>query len=148
MQRVAMGAVLAIVAGLAAVTARPQTTRIPVAQLPFTAAIQAGPTLYVSGQIPLRPDGTVESGTVAEQTRQVMDNLGRTLKEHGYAFGDIVSVTVYLKDMKDYSEMNRAYATYFTDGFPTRACVGGLQIAFDATLEVACIAYKERATVQ
>ena len=72
-----------------------------------------------------------------------MDNIGRTLTEYGYTFDDVVSVIVYLKDMGDYAEMNKAYAEYFKNGFPARACVGGLQIAFDARLEISCIAYKK-----
>ena len=116
---------------------------IDVSSLPFSAAVQAGPTLYLSGQIPIRPDGTVVTESVGAETRQTMDNIGRTLKEYGYTFDDVVSVTVYLKDMKDYAQMNTAYREYFKNGFPARACVGGLQIAFDSRLEISCIAYKE-----
>ncbi|MCH7910498.1 MAG: RidA family protein [Candidatus Hydrogenedentes bacterium] len=116
---------------------------IDVGSLPFSAAVQAGPTLYLSGQIPIRPDGTVVRESVGAETRQTMDNIERTLSENGYTFDDVVSVIVYLKDMGDYAEMNKAYAEYFKNGFPARACVGGLQIAFDARLEISCIAYKE-----
>ena len=116
---------------------------IDVDSLPFSAAVQAGPTLYLSGQIPIRPDGTVVTESVGAETRQTMDNIGRTLTEYGYTFDDVVSVIVYLKDMGDYAEMNKAYAEYFKNGFPARACVGGLQIAFDARLEISCIAYKK-----
>ena len=116
---------------------------IDVGSLPFSAAVQAGPTLYLSGQIPIRPDGTVVRESVGAETRQTMDNIERTLTEYGYTFDDVVSVIVYLKDMGDYAEMNKAYAEYFKNGFPARACVGGLQIAFDARLEISCIAYKE-----
>ena len=116
---------------------------IDVGSLPFSAAVQAGPTLYLSGQIPIRPDGTVVRESAGAETRQTMDNIGRTLTEYGYTFDDVVSVIVYLKDTDDYAEMNKAYAEYFKNGFPARACVGGLQIAFDARLEISCIAYKE-----
>lgn len=121
-----------------------QTEKVNVAALPFSPARQAGPTLYVSGQIPVQPDGTPLKGTIAEQTKQTMDNIAAVLKDNGYTFADVVNVTVYLSDMKHYQEMNAAYRAYFADGkFPARACVGGLQLAFGADLEISAIAYKE-----
>ncbi|MCH7959915.1 MAG: RidA family protein [Candidatus Hydrogenedentes bacterium] len=140
-KRLVISTVLCIGIGLATM-GRSQES-IDVSSLPFSAAVQAGPTLYLSGQIPIRPDGTVVTESVGAETRQTMDNIGRTLTEYGYTFDDVVSVIVYLKDMDDYAEMNKAYAEYFKNGFPARACVGGLQIAFDARLEISCIAYKE-----
>ena len=117
---------------------------VDVRTLPFSSARAAGNTLYVSGQIGVTAEGDPVRGSIADETRQCMDNLGRALKDHGYDFGDIVRVTVYLADMKDYSEMNAAYREYFPDGnFPARACVGGLQIAFGLKTEISCIAYKE-----
>lgn len=142
MKRFAISAVAATAIVLTAFHARTQE-RVDVSGLPFSSAVKAGNTLYLSGQIPVRADGTPVTGSVADETRQVMNNLGATLTEYGYAFDDVVNVTVYLKDMKDYAEMNSAYAPYFSDGFPARACVGGLQIAFGASLEISCIAYKE-----
>lgn len=121
-----------------------QDEKVNVAALPFSPARQAGPTLYVSGQIPVKPDGTPLKGTIAEQTKQTMDNIAAVLKDNGYSFADVVNVTVYLSDMKHYAEMNAAYREYFPDGkFPARACVGGLQLAFGADLEVSAVAYRE-----
>ncbi len=122
-----------------------QTPKVDVAALPFSPARQAGPTLYVSGQIPVKPDGTPITGDVAAQTRQTMDNIDAILKQNGYTFADVVNVTVYLSDMKHYPAMNAAYREYFPDGkFPARACTGGLQLAFGADLEISAIAYKEK----
>ena len=116
---------------------------VPISKLPFSAARQAGGTLYVSGNIPRTPDGSDVRESVGAETRQVMDNLERTLKAHGYDWDDVVKVTVFLKDIADYHEMNAAYASYFTDTFPARECVGGTQIVFDFRVEISCIAYKE-----
>jgi 2-iminobutanoate/2-iminopropanoate deaminase len=72
-----------------------------------------------------------------------MDNIGAILRDNGYTFADVVSVTVYLSDMKHYQEMNAAYRAYFPDGkFPARACVGGLQLALGAEMEISAIAHK------
>jgi 2-iminobutanoate/2-iminopropanoate deaminase len=72
-----------------------------------------------------------------------MDNLKRTLKANGCTIDDLVKVTVYLKSMDDYQEMNAAYRTYFSGEFPARECVGGLEIAFESDLEISAIAYKK-----
>ena len=111
--------------------------------LPFSAARQAGKTIYLSGEIPLRADGTFEQGDIAAQTRQVMENLSETLRRQGCTFNDVVKVTVYLNSMEDYQAMNAVYRTYFADDYPARECVGGLEIAFDSKLEISAIAFKE-----
>ncbi len=112
--------------------------------LPFSAARQAGDTIYLSGELPLKPDGTFEQGDTGAQTRQTMANLGRTLKQHGCSFDDVVKVTVYLKSMEDYQAMNNAYRTFFAGAFPARECVGGLEIAYGSDLEISAIAFKKR----
>ena len=72
-----------------------------------------------------------------------MENLGQTLKENGYSFDDVVNATVYLKDIGDYQEMNKVYETYFKNGFPARATVGGVEIVFGFRVEISCVAYKD-----
>ncbi len=116
---------------------------IDVSTLPFSSARQAAGTLYLSGQIPVTPEGTVVEGGITEQAHQTMKNLEVILFENGYSWDDVMKVTVYLSDMEHYQEMNAAYRTYFKNGFPARECVGGLQLAFGADLEISCIAYKE-----
>ena len=117
--------------------------RTPISALPFSAARQAGDLLFVSGQIARTPEGADVKDSVAAETRQVMDNIGRVLEENGYAFDDVVFVNVYLKDISDYKEMNRVYATFFAERFPARACTGGNQIVFDFRVEISCVACKE-----
>jgi len=116
---------------------------VPIKTLPFSAARKAGNTLYVSGQVPRTAKGEDVRASVDAETRQVMDNLGRILEANGYTFDDVVFVNVYLKDIEDYHEMNKAYASYYDKKFPARACVGGSQIVFDFRVEISCIAYKE-----
>lgn len=112
--------------------------------LPFSPARQAGDLIFLSGEIPVKPDGTFEQGSTTAQTRQTMENLGRTLEKNGCTFDDVVKVTVYLKSMEDYQEMNDTYRTFFTGEFPARECVGGLEIAFGSDLEISAIAYKKK----
>jgi 2-iminobutanoate/2-iminopropanoate deaminase len=113
-------------------------------QLPFSAARSAGDTLYVSGQIPMKPDGTLEQGDVAAQTRQVMENVSKVLKDNGYSMDDVVKVSVFLKSMDGYQDMNSVYRTFFSGNFPARECVGGLEIAAGLDVEISAIAYKSK----
>ena len=103
---------------------------VAISKLPFSAARRAGGTLYISGQIALTADGKDAKESVATETHQIMRNLGHILSENGYTYDDLVNVTVWLSDIEDYHEMNRAYASYFDKQFPARACVGGAQIVF------------------
>lgn len=110
--------------------------------LPFSRAREAGGTLYLSGQIARTPDGVDVRDSVAAETRQAMENLGAVLKEHGFTWSDVVSVTVYLHDLADYAEMNQAYAEFFDGRYPARACVGGVDIVFDHRVEISAIAHR------
>ena len=116
---------------------------VPLKTLPFSPARQAGDLLFISGQIARTADGADVKESVAAETHQTMKNIGRILEEHGYAYEDLVSVTVWLSDIEDYHEMNEAYASYFKEQFPARACTGGAQIVFDFRVEIAAIAYKD-----
>ena len=116
---------------------------VPLKTLPFSPARQAGDLLFISGQIARTADGADVKESVAAETHQIMENIGRILEEHGYAYDDLVNVTVWLADIEDYHEMNKAYASHFKEQFPARACTGGAQIVFDFRVEIAAIAYKD-----
>jgi reactive intermediate/imine deaminase len=126
----------------AAAFAWAQQASVPLSSLPFSPGKQAGPTLYVSGQIPRTQDGKDVRESVEAETRQVMDNIVRILKEKGYGPDDVVNATVYLKDLNDYQAMNKVYSSYFKNGFPARATVGGVDLVFGFRVEISCIAYK------
>jgi len=110
--------------------------------LPFSTSREAGDTLYLSGQIPRTSDGEEVRESAAAETKQAMENLGAILTEKGYTWSDVVNVTVYLNDLEDYAEMNKAYAAFFDGPFPARACIGGVEIAFGHRVEISAIAYK------
>jgi 2-iminobutanoate/2-iminopropanoate deaminase len=109
---------------------------------PFSPARKAGSTLYVSGQVARTSAGQDVRGSVEEETRQVMENVGRILKDNGYSFDEVVNATVYLGDIKDYAAVNKVYASYFQNGFPARACVGGVNLVSGFKVEISCVAYK------
>jgi reactive intermediate/imine deaminase len=110
-------------------------------RLPFSSAIRAGDTVYLSGQIGFGADGKLPA-TMDAQARLAMDNLGSALKQAGLGWGDVVKCTVMLDDMADWPAFNQVYVTYFPDNkFPARSAFGADGLALGALLEVECIAY-------
>lgn len=110
-------------------------------RLPFSSAVRAGDTVYLSGALGISPDGKLGEGMEA-QARLAMDNLGAALKSAGLGWGDVTKCTVMLDDMKDWPAFNKVYVTYFPDGkYPARSAFGADGLALGALVEVECIAY-------
>lgn len=100
------------------------TTAAPAAIGPYSQAVLAGGQLYISGQIPLDPvTGQVVAGGIAEQTRQVMENLAAVLAAADLDFSRVVKTTIYLTDLSDFAVVNGIYGEYFSGIFPARATV-------------------------
>ena len=111
---------------------------------PYSPAVKVGNTLYVSGQIAMKP-GTTELAApdIEIQTHQVLDNLKGILAKAGYEMADVVQCTVYLKDIKEFTKMNQIYESYFVQGrFPTRTTVEVSDLPKNARIEVTAIASK------
>jgi reactive intermediate/imine deaminase len=109
--------------------------------LPFSEAVRVDDTIYLSGQIGVKP-GTltlVEGGMPAE-ARQTLDNIRATLEAHGHAMDDIVKCTVMLADMSEWGAFNEIYQTYFEAPYPARSAFGATGLALGGRLEVECIA--------
>ncbi|UFJ40535.1 RidA family protein [Brevibacillus humidisoli] len=117
------------------------TDKAPEAIGPYSQAVQVGPFLFTSGQIPLKPDGTLVTGDVAEQTHQVFANLKAILDEAGVSFADVVKATVFIKDMNDFSSLNEVYAHYFGDHRPARSTVEVARLPKDVRVEIEVVAY-------
>ena len=110
-------------------------------RLPFSTAVRAGDTVYLSGALGIGPDGKLGDG-MAAQAKLAMDNLGAGLKQAGLGWGDVVKCTVMLDDMAEWPAFNQIYVTYFPDNkFPARSAFGTDGLALGALLEVECIAY-------
>lgn len=109
--------------------------------LPFSEAVRAGNTIYLSGQIGNIP-GTTElvPGGIAEETRQTLENIRAVLERHGSSLDRVVKCTIFLADMEEWPRMNEVYATYFGEKKPARAAVAGSGLALGARVEIDCIA--------
>ena len=99
-----------------------------------------GSMVYTSGQIALDPaTGALSDGDVAEQTRQVCENLKAVLTAAGTSLDKVVKTTCFLKDIGDFAAFNEVYGEYFTSK-PARSCIGGLSLPKGALVEVEVIA--------
>ena len=117
-----------------------QTNNAPQAIGPYSQAIEANGVIYTSGQIALKPDGTMETRNVEYQTHQVMKNLFYVLEEAGAHFNDVVKTTIYLADMNDFEVVNKVYAHYFGTHKPARSTIAVKTLPKNASVEIECIA--------
>jgi reactive intermediate/imine deaminase len=109
----------------------------PAMGLPFSPGLMVGDTLYLSGVIGAGADGMPVAGGFEPEMRQAMANAQGVLKAAGMDFADVVSVTVYLADIKDYAQMNQIYKEYFkTEPLPVRSTVAVAGLARGAKLEI------------
>jgi 2-iminobutanoate/2-iminopropanoate deaminase len=111
------------------------------AGVPLAEAVRVGDTLYMSGQIGIRP-GTLElvPGGIKEEAKQTMMNIRTTLEAHGYTLRDVVKCTVMLADISRWGAFNEVYKSFFTEPYPARSAIGANGLAIGAQVEVECIA--------
>ncbi|UXP33091.1 RidA family protein [Reichenbachiella agarivorans] len=109
---------------------------------PYSQAILAGNTLYVSGQIPINPETTqLIKSSIEEETHQVMKNIAAILKEAGADFSNVVKCGIFVKDMGDFAKVNEVYGQYFLDNPPARETVEVSALPKNVNVEISCIAY-------
>jgi len=119
------------------------TPAAPAAIGPYSQAIAAGNTIYVSGQIPIDPaTGAFAGGDITAQTRQSLTNLKNILHAAGADLCDVVKTTVYLAHMEDFAPMNQVYAEFFREPYPARAAFEVACLPKNALVEIECIAVK------
>jgi len=117
-----------------------KTDRAPAAIGTYSQAVRAGNTVYLSGQIPLDPDsGELVTGDIADQIRQVFDNLTAVAEAAGGSLDDAVKLTVYLTDLGHFSAVNEIMAEYFSEPYPARAAVGVASLPRNAEIEAEAI---------
>jgi len=109
---------------------------------PYSQAIKAGNTVYVSGQIPLDATGQlVGAGDVSAQTHQVLKNLTAVLAAAGLALTDVVKCSIFVKDLGNFATINQIYGTYFDEvTAPARETVEVSRLPRDVEVEISCIA--------
>jgi len=119
------------------------TENAPKAIGPYSQAIEANGMLFISGQIPVNPaTGTVVEGGIAEQTEQVMKNIGAILEEAGYTFKNVIKSTCLLSDMANFKIMNEIYGKYYNEEPPARAAFAVKELPLSVLVEIETIAVK------
>ncbi len=113
------------------------SSHAPAAIGPYSQAIRAGNTVYLSGQIPLEPQ-TMElvKGDIRAQIRQVFDNLAAVAAAAGGTLDNAVRLTVYLTDLANFPLVNEIMAEYCKEPYPARAAIGVAQLPRGAAVEV------------
>ena len=108
---------------------------------PYSQAVQAGNTLYISGQIAIDPaTNELISGDVGTEATQVMKNLSAILQQAGMDFSQVVKTTIFLADMDLFAKVNEIYGTYFTGSFPARETVAVKGLPKGVQVEISMIA--------
>ncbi len=117
------------------------TSDILPGDLPFPAAVQSGDTIYVSGNIGNIPGSyDLVPGGIGPQTRQTLENMKTTVELSGSALNRVLKCTCFITDMADFAAMNEVYREFFVDHLPARSTVAVKGLAFDALVEIECIA--------
>ena len=110
---------------------------------PLSPAVRAGDTVYVSGQVPIDATGEIVQGGIETQTRQVFDNLRAALALADCTLDDVVKMTVWLDDARDFGAFNRIYLEQFPGNKPARSCTEA-RMMIDVKVEIEAIAYSPR----
>jgi reactive intermediate/imine deaminase len=154
MKLTAMAVVVSFAAGLAAypaVTAQTPARRVilpktfPYMNLPYSPGILAGDTLYLAGQLGRDPaTSQIVPGGIEAETRQTLVNIREVLREAGMDYSDVVSVTTYIVDFKEFEQYNKVYREFFPKDPPARATVGVAALNQGGRVELQMIAVKSR----
>lgn len=117
------------------------TENAPKAIGPYSQAVLANNTVYISGQLPINPaTGVIEKSDIKSQTRQSLDNARSILEQAGLELSNVVKTTILLKDISNFAQMNEVYAEYFESGFPARAAYEVSNLPLGAKIEIEMIA--------
>ena len=118
-----------------------QTEKAPKAIGPYSQAIQAGDFLFLSGQVPLDPKtGELVKGDIGQQAKQVLENIKGVLESQRLGMEDVVKVTVFLKNIENFNQMNEIYSTYFPISPPAISTVEVARLPRGVEIEIEAIA--------
>jgi reactive intermediate/imine deaminase len=116
------------------------TDKAPQAIGPYSQAVRAGDTVYLSGQIPLDPKTMqLVTGDIDAEIRRVFDNLAAVAEAAGGSLANAVKVNVFLTDLAHFARVNEIMASYCTQPYPARAAIGVAQLPRGARVEIECI---------
>ncbi len=110
---------------------------------PYSQAVLAGNTLFISGQIAInQATGALVTNDIVAETNQVMKNLEAILNEAGFSFSDVVKSGIFVKDLNNFGAINETYGKYFSSNPPARETVEVSRLPKDVNVEISMIAIK------
>lgn len=119
------------------------TTNAPAAIGPYSQAIEANGTVYVSGQLPINPaTGDFAEGDIKDKARQSLTNIKSILAEVGLSMQNVAKVTVLLSDISDFAAVNEVYAEFFQAPYPARSAFAVAALPKGAPIEIEAIAVR------
>ena len=108
---------------------------------PYSQAVAVNGMVYISGQIPIdQTTGELVSGSIEDETHQVMKNIGFILSAAGLTYSSIVKTSIFVKDLGNFGRINEVYGTYFDEQPPARETVEVSRLPKDVNIEISCIA--------
>lgn len=117
------------------------TSKAPAAIGPYSQGIMAGNMIFTSGQLPMDPKtGEMIQEDIKSEARQSLTNLKEVLEEAGATLEDVVKVTVFIKDMNQFGDINEVYGEFFNTHKPARSCVEVARLPKDANVEIEAVA--------
>ncbi len=117
------------------------TEKAPKAIGPYSQGIKAGNMIFTSGQLPMNTStGKLVQDDIKSEARQSLTNLKEVLAEGGATLNDVVKVTVFIKDMNQFGQINEVYAEFFNEHKPARSCVEVARLPLDANVEIEAVA--------
>lgn len=120
------------------------TTKAPKAIGPYSQAVLVGNMLFISGQIQINPEtNELFEGNIEEKTDLVLRNLKNIIEEAGFTISDVAKVTIYLKDMSNFTKVNEVYSGFFGEHRPARAVVEVSNLPKNVDIEIEAICVKE-----
>lgn len=119
------------------------TAKAPAAIGPYSQGVSAGGWVFVSGQIPLGPDGKTIEGGIEAQTERCILNIAAVLEAEGLGLADVVKTTVYMTDLSRFPAMNEVYARHFKAPYPARATIQAAALPRGVSVEIEGIAVRK-----
>ncbi|HBB66651.1 MAG: reactive intermediate/imine deaminase [Elusimicrobia bacterium GWA2_56_46] len=120
------------------------TPGAPAAIGPYSQAVEAGPFIFISGQLPVDPaTGNIAGADTAAQTEAVIKNIAAILGSRGLTLENVVKTTVFMADLREFQKMNEVYARFFAKNPPARATIEVKALPKAALVEIEAIAVKQ-----
>jgi len=117
------------------------TSRAPAALGPYSQGINTGNLVFISGQLPIDTEtGTIAEGSIADQTALIMKHIQVIAEQAGSNLDNIVKTTIFLTDLSNFQEVNKAYGALFDEAPPARATIQVAALPLGASIEIEAIA--------